>query len=90
VAEADLAIAWALVGAVDQFAVGAVLQACERLVREVPAVTAAIYGDHAAYRRTVRRIAAALVDGPPAAASSAIDRVLLNWDRRSIDRFLAV
>jgi DNA-binding FadR family transcriptional regulator len=87
-AAADLAIAWAIVDAVGQRAVAAVLQACQHLVHEVPAVTHAIYGDHAAYRRGARRIAAALLDQDERDAPEEIDRVLAAWDKRSVEAFL--
>ncbi len=87
IAAADLAIARALVDAVDHFAVGAVLQACERVFREVPAVMEAVYGDRAKFRGDVTRITAAMAGASPARAAAAVDRVLRQSDRRSVERF---
>jgi len=87
-AEADLGIARAIIDTLDQVAIRAIFQATARLVREVPRVTEALYGDADAFHRVVRQLATAIAE-EGAAAAPIVERVLVRWDRRSCERYLA-
>jgi GntR family transcriptional repressor for pyruvate dehydrogenase complex len=87
----DAAFTAAVVEASGQWAVAAVAHATSRLVREVPALAEAFYGDRAYHRRVLRRSAesmASAVAGLQAAdAAAQLDEVLAAWDRRTVARF---
>jgi DNA-binding FadR family transcriptional regulator len=87
-AEADLALTAAALDAAGQFAVAAVFHTTARLVREVPHVAEALYGDAAHYRRVLARIAIALAT--PRGDPAALIAVLEAWDRRAVARYRAL
>ncbi len=91
VIEADLGFTRAVIAASGQFAVTALFHTTEALVRDVPFVAEALYGDRAYHRRVIARIAAAMAlrDGADAAAAE-VERALAGWDRRTVDRFLSL
>jgi DNA-binding FadR family transcriptional regulator len=76
-AVADLELTAAAIDATSQFAVAAVFHATARVIRDVPQIAWAVYGDPAYYRRMLLRLASG--DAP--------DAVLITWDRRSVDRY---
>jgi DNA-binding FadR family transcriptional regulator len=86
VTEADLAFTRAVVEAANQFAVASIFHTAERLVREVPHLSEALYGDRAYHRRALRRAIGALA-GAPAEAVSELEQALAVWDRRTVTRF---
>jgi DNA-binding FadR family transcriptional regulator len=83
VAEADVAFTGAVVEAAGQFAVATIFHTGERLVREVPGLREALYGDRAYHRRVLRQAARALA----VADVHALDQTLAAWDRRTVARF---
>jgi DNA-binding FadR family transcriptional regulator len=88
IVDADLAFTRAVIEASDQFAVKSLFHTTEQLVREVPHVAEALYGDRAYHRRVLRSIATALGAGAgPTAAATAIEAALAAWDRRTVARF---
>jgi DNA-binding FadR family transcriptional regulator len=87
-AAADLALSRRVVDACGQVAVGAVFVIAERLVREVPHVAEALYGDRAYHRRTVRKVMEAFAGADVDEAARGMDRILAAWDRRAVDRFI--
>jgi DNA-binding FadR family transcriptional regulator len=89
VADADLAFTRAVVEAAGSFAVGAIMHTTERLVRVVPHLSTALYGDRAYYRRVLRRTVSALADATLASATVELEAVLAAWDRRTVARFRA-
>jgi DNA-binding FadR family transcriptional regulator len=86
---ADLAFTGAVVGAAGQSAIAAIFHATARLVREVPPLAEALYGDRAYHRRVLKRAAAALARATPAEAAAELEAVLAAWDRRTVARFRA-
>ena len=89
VMNADLAFTAAVVGAAGQSAVAAIMHTTARLVREVPHLAVALYGDRAYHRRVLRGAAAAFANPVPAAAATELEDVLSDWDRRTVNRFRA-
>ena len=88
VAEADVAFTGTVVEAAGQFAVAAVFHTIEQLVREVPHLAEALYGDRAYHRALLRRAAIALTGVSPDAAAAALEQTLAAWDRRTVARFV--
>jgi DNA-binding FadR family transcriptional regulator len=88
VAETDIAFTGAVVDAAGQSAVAAVVHSSARLVREVPGLAEALYGDRAYHRRVLRKVAAALAQ-PPELAAQQLEEVLATWDRKTVARFRA-
>src|SRR6185295_19397157 len=84
VAAADVAFTGAVVEAAGQFAVAAIFHTTGRLVREVPHLAEALYGDRAYHRRVLARAAQALA----AADGAALEPILEAWDRRTVARYL--
>ena len=87
VAATDAAFTAAVVEAAGQSAIAAIFHTTSRLVREVPRLDEALYGDRAYHRRVLRRTAGALALAPAAAAASELDEILAAWDRRTVTRF---
>lgn len=85
----DLAFTGAVVEAAGQSAVAAIFHTAARLVREVPGVAEALYGDRAYHRRVLRRSATALTHSSATAAATELEEVLVAWDRRTVGRFRA-
>jgi DNA-binding FadR family transcriptional regulator len=88
IADADLALSAAVVDAAGQLAVAAVFHTTARLVREVPHVADALYGDRARYRRMLRRLGGALA-GARTDAAAELEAALAAWDRGTVARFRA-
>jgi DNA-binding FadR family transcriptional regulator len=86
--ETDLAFTSAVVDAAGQSAIAAIFHSTARLVREVPQLAEALYGDRAYHRRVLKRAAAALA-ATPATAAAELEEVLAAWDRRTVARFRA-
>jgi DNA-binding FadR family transcriptional regulator len=89
IADADLAFTAAVVEATGQSAVAAIMHTTARLVREVPQLAEALYGDRAYHRRVLRGAAAAFAQPSPATAARELEDVLSAWDRRTVSRFRA-
>jgi hypothetical protein len=78
-----------VVEAAGQFAVSSIFHTTGQLVRQVPHLAEALYGDRAYHRRMLRRAIASLAGAAPDAAAAALDEVLAAWDRRTVARFRA-
>jgi GntR family transcriptional regulator, transcriptional repressor for pyruvate dehydrogenase complex len=89
VAEADVAFTATIVEAAGQFAVAAIFHTTERLVREVPHLAEALYGDRTYHRAILRRAARSLAGVTPEAAAAALEAALAAWDRKTVTRFRA-
>jgi DNA-binding FadR family transcriptional regulator len=89
ITETDLAFTGAVVDAAGQSAIAVIFHATARLVREVPQLAEAFYGDRAYHRRVLRRVAVALARATPAEAAVELEEVLAAWDRRTVARFRA-
>jgi DNA-binding FadR family transcriptional regulator len=89
VVETDLAFTGAVVDAAGQSAIAAIFHATARLVREVPQLADALYGDRAYHRRVLKRAAVALARPTPAEGAAELEELLAAWDRRSVARFRA-
>jgi DNA-binding FadR family transcriptional regulator len=83
----DDAFTAAVVDAAGQSAVAAIFHTTSRLVREVPELAAAFYGDRAYHKRVLRRTAAILASGSPATNAAKLENVLQAWDKRTVVRF---
>ncbi|MCP4447969.1 MAG: FadR family transcriptional regulator [Myxococcales bacterium] len=88
VAEVDLTFTAAVVEASQHFAAKALFHTTEALVREVPWVAEALYGDRSYYRRVIGKVMESLAQSSDLdEAARAVDRVLIAWDRRTVSRF---
>lgn len=83
-ADADLALTAIAIEAAGQCAVAAVFHTTERLVREVPHIAEALYGDGAYYRRVLAQLAAALAGQRNA---DTLPALFETWDARSVRRY---
>ena len=92
IAEADLAFTRTVLEASQQFAANALFHTTEALVRDVPGLAEALYGDRSYHRRVIASVASLLAasDGPDGNGERkalAIERILRAWDARTVERF---
>lgn len=81
--EADLAFTRAVLEASGQLAAVTIFNAVERLVREVPYVAEAFYGDPELHQRALSGVVAAVASGGDVAEA------LSGWDAAVVERFRA-
>jgi GntR family transcriptional repressor for pyruvate dehydrogenase complex len=87
VAEADVAFTGTVVEAAGQIAVATIFHITEQLVREVPHLAEALYGDRAYHRALLRRLVRSLAGARPEVAAAALEAALAAWDQRTVARF---
>ena len=81
-------LAWAAMGG-NRLAV-VVVRALERVVREVPWVAEALYGDGSEHTRMVGELLSLLATSQDAAARSmAVEGMMSRWDAHAVARFKA-
>lgn len=86
--EADLASTRAILEHTGHFAARALFHTVEQLIRAVPLLVCALYGDPAHHRRTLQAVAAALI--AEAGDEERIARVIeaqASWDAAAVQRF---
>ncbi|MCA9523973.1 MAG: FadR family transcriptional regulator [Myxococcales bacterium] len=89
--DADLEATRAVLETSNNFAALALFRAVEHLTSRVPLVAEALYGDRAAHRDVLARLAAVwLAGGEPAQVAESVEAVLAAWDRRTVERFTAL
>lgn len=87
-AEADLAFSNAVVTASQHFAAIALFHTTESLIREVPHLAEAFFGNRRYHKAVVTKLTGAIAQGNDVnAAALLIDSTLEEWDRKTVSRY---